>query len=184
MAKEWFYQLMGDEVGPVSSGELKRRAQQGDILPDTLVRSAPDGKWTPAERVKGLIELPPVVFEPEPVKTVPTKAVVSQPPPPKSDTATTIPLEKPGEDRVYHFTGDTAVVVVAEAPESGEYDFFQMVGFELALGTPLHQALVDRCRTQHVTMTEVTRRALAEFLGRKDLLESAVADETVAAKSS
>lgn len=182
MAKAWFYQLMGDEVGPVSAGELKRRAQQGDIQPDTLVRSAPDGKWTPAERVKGLLELPPVEIEPEPVKPAPTKAASVPPTAAKTDPAT-IPLAKPGQDRVYHFTGDAAVEVAAEAPESGEYDFFQMVGFELALGRPLHQALVDRCRTQQVTMTEVTRRALAEFLGRKDLLEPTATGETTAANS-
>ena len=155
MAKEWFYQLMGAELGPVSSAELKRKADQGQIEPETLVRAGPDGKWLEAARVKGLIDLPPAPPQPAHAE-VPAHASV----------------HAHEEDRTYHFTGDSGVDVASqEEPASGEYDFFQMVGFELALGTPLHRALVERCRTQHVTMTEVTRRALAEHLGREDLLE-------------
>jgi hypothetical protein len=171
MAKEWFYQVMGAELGPVSSAELKRRAQLGQIQLDTPIRAAPDGKWMPAERVKGLLDPPPVVTHPDPAKPVVPKPAVAAA---AADTAT-IPLaskSNPTADRIYHFTGDTAVEITPpEEPASGEYDFFQMVGFELALGRPLHQALLDRCRTQHVTITELTRRAIAEHLGRKDLLE-------------
>lgn len=168
MAKEWFYQVMGAELGPVSSAELKRRASLGQIQFDTPVRGAPDGKWMPAERVKGLLDAPPAAA---PIPTAPKPAAIKPVAATPPDTATTIPVAG-GNDRTYHFTGDTAVEVTPpDEPASGEYDFFQMVGFELALGAPLHRALLDRCRTQQVTITEVTRRAVAEYLGRKDLLE-------------
>jgi hypothetical protein len=41
MASEWFYQVMGEQVGPVSSTELRNLAQQGTVLRDTLVKNAP-----------------------------------------------------------------------------------------------------------------------------------------------
>jgi hypothetical protein len=177
MAKEWFYQVMGAELGPISSAELKRKAQLGQIQFDTPVRAAPEGKWQAAERIKGLIDPPPVVATPaappvhKPVAAPTTTHAAA-------DTATlSVPLAsatKPaaGPDRTYHFAGDSSTEIpVTDEPASGEYDFFQMVGFELALGTRLHQALLERCRTQHVTITEVTRQAIAEHLGRKDLLE-------------
>jgi hypothetical protein len=184
MATQWFYQVMGAELGPISSAELKRKAQQGQIQFDTPVRAAPDGKWQAAERIKGLIDPPPAAAPPP----APTKPGSTKPAPAKpatdtaahaaADTATlSVPLAsatKPaaGPDRIYHFAGDSSTEIpVTDEPASGEYDFFQMVGFELALGTRLHQALLERCRAQHVTITEVTRRAIAEHLGRKDLLE-------------
>ncbi|HUQ69501.1 MAG TPA: DUF4339 domain-containing protein [Planctomycetaceae bacterium] len=177
MAKAWFYQLMGVDFGPISSAELKREVEQGRIQPDTLVRGAPDGKWQPADRIKGLIAPPPIVEpppkpapKPEPIPAAATATTVESP-------TITIPLagaapRSGANDRTYHFAGESsAEIAIPEAPGSGEFDFFQMVGFEMALGTPLHQVLLERCRTQHLTITEVTRQALAEHLGRKDLLE-------------
>jgi len=107
-------------------------------------------------------------------------------PPTATETATIgIPLSgaapprSAANDRTYHFAGESsAEIAIPEAPGSGEFDFFQMVGFEMALGTPLHQVLLERCRTQHLTITEVTRRAIAEHLGRKDLLEQPAAPAT------
>ena len=56
MAGEWYYKLMGEVIGPISSIELKQLARAGDIRPDTHVRKGPDGRWVMAERVKGLLE--------------------------------------------------------------------------------------------------------------------------------
>ncbi|MEX2188152.1 MAG: DUF6232 family protein [Pirellulales bacterium] len=54
MSGGWFYSVMGVERGPVSSKELKRLADQGEILRDSLVRSARNDQWFSADRVKGL----------------------------------------------------------------------------------------------------------------------------------
>ena len=58
MAFQWFYTASGEEVGPISSDELRNLAQCGTVKRDTAVRKAPDGDWVPAERVKGLFESP------------------------------------------------------------------------------------------------------------------------------
>lgn len=54
MASEWFYQVMGEQVGPVSGTELRKLAQHGTINRDTQVRKGSNGNWVPAERVNGL----------------------------------------------------------------------------------------------------------------------------------
>ncbi len=174
MAKEWYFQVMGSELGPVSSVELKQRAQRGQIQADTLVRAAPDGKWQSADRIKGLIDPPavapvPVVNVPNPSATAINDRIAL------TETTDDIPLAKaPVVERTYHVKGDTSVEVTPpDEPASGEYDFFQFVGFEQALGIRLHQALVEHCHKQHLTLTEATRSALAHFINRKDLLETA-----------
>ena len=63
MASQWFYQVMGDEVGPVSAADLRNLAQNGTVARDTLVRKAPDGAWVLAERVQGLCGRPEPVRE-------------------------------------------------------------------------------------------------------------------------
>jgi hypothetical protein len=60
MASEWFYQVMGKQVGPVSSAELLALAQDGTVAHDTPVRKGPDGKWVSAARVKGLSFVTPI----------------------------------------------------------------------------------------------------------------------------
>lgn len=55
MAAEWFLQIDGKTVGPVSASELKQRADQGVIADRTLVKKEKDGKWMEAWRVKGLM---------------------------------------------------------------------------------------------------------------------------------
>ncbi len=56
MASEWFYRIMGEQLGPVSSSELKRLARSGTIDPDTHLRNGNEGEWVLAGRVKGLFE--------------------------------------------------------------------------------------------------------------------------------
>lgn len=163
MAKEWYFQVMGAEIGPVSSAELKQRVQRGQIQPDTLIRAAPDGKWQSADRIKGLIDPP----------ATPVAPLVKTPAPERTDTIPLAGADR-SEDRTYHFAGDTAVDITPPAePPSGEYDFFQFVGFEQALGVKLHRALLAHCQAKHWTLTEATRHAIATFLNRKDLLEDA-----------
>ena len=54
MAAEWFYLVLDEEFGPVSSAELKALAADGDVASDTLVRKGPEGKWVLAGKVRGL----------------------------------------------------------------------------------------------------------------------------------
>ena len=174
MSKTWYYEVMGSELGPISSADLIDKAQRGQIQPDTRVRSGPEGKWQFAERVKGLFPAPP----PAPVK--PVVAEVTPPPAPRSET---IPLagsrsHARDDDTTYHFTGDSSqnprsLFPPAADRETQEYDFFQFIGFSQAITPKLHEVLLAYARTHHMTMTQVTRRALAEFLGRKDLAEDA-----------
>jgi ribosomal protein S27E len=52
-AEEWFYQVMGQEVGPLSFYDLKQCARERKVGPETPVRLG-TGRWVLAERVTGL----------------------------------------------------------------------------------------------------------------------------------
>ena len=54
MSAEWYYQLMGEDIGPLSLEELKGEACAGTILPDTFVKRGKDGDYVCAEGVEGL----------------------------------------------------------------------------------------------------------------------------------
>ena len=53
MASQWFYQVMGEQVGPISSAELRNLAQRRTISIETPIANTAKGPWLPAERVKG-----------------------------------------------------------------------------------------------------------------------------------
>jgi hypothetical protein len=72
MTSQWFYQVMGEQIGPVSAAGLRKLAQGGAISRDTLVRKGPDGTWVLAERVRGLFSASDATTLPPPV-TVPTE---------------------------------------------------------------------------------------------------------------
>ncbi len=176
MSKAWYYEVMGSELGPISSADLIDKAKRGQIQPDTRVRSGSEGKWQFAERVKGLF--PALIVPVKPVK--PVVAEFAPPPVPRSET---IPLagsrdHTGDDDRIYHFTGDSSqnpksLFPSKVAPETEEYDFFQFIGFSQAITHQLHEVLLAYARSHQLSLTQVTRRALAEFLGRKDLAEEA-----------
>lgn len=54
MAKEFYYQVMDEVLGPVSGVELRQKALDQDVTQDTLVRVGADGAWVRANRLKGL----------------------------------------------------------------------------------------------------------------------------------
>ena len=58
MTREWYFQVMGQELGPLSVGELKAKVANGQIQPDTLIRKGTDGKWVFGGKVKGLFSVP------------------------------------------------------------------------------------------------------------------------------
>jgi hypothetical protein len=77
MGSQWLYEVMGDEVGPISSVELRNLAQRGTVTRDTPVRQAPDGDWILAERVQGLF--PESNEPPRPMQVAVATPVESQP---------------------------------------------------------------------------------------------------------
>lgn len=58
MTSRWYYQTMGEEIGPISPSQLREAAELGVIQPDTLIRKGAVGSWVFAERVTGLLHKP------------------------------------------------------------------------------------------------------------------------------
>jgi len=58
MAETWHYKLMGDEIGPISSQQLKELAQNGTIEFDTPLRKSSSDSWNSASKVRGLFDGP------------------------------------------------------------------------------------------------------------------------------
>ena len=54
MSAEWFFMHDRKELGPFSSSQLKTKAKQGQVSPDTMVRRGDSNRWIPARKVKGL----------------------------------------------------------------------------------------------------------------------------------
>lgn len=58
MASNWFFQSLGNIIGPISSTELRQRASQGQIDANTMVAKDQPERWVRADRVTGLIAPP------------------------------------------------------------------------------------------------------------------------------
>jgi hypothetical protein len=54
MTAQWFCQIAGAEVGPLSSQQVKMMVVNGRLLPSDSIRQGASGPWYPASRVKGL----------------------------------------------------------------------------------------------------------------------------------
>ncbi|MCX7429197.1 MAG: tetratricopeptide repeat protein [Planctomycetia bacterium] len=110
MATEWFYQAKGQQCGPVASSELRRLADAGAIMPDTLVCRATatrmaDGRWVRAEEVQGLFQRSAPASPPSPA---------SSPPLPESDTPN---RSIGGESSIRHGLRAAAAGELPEKPE-------------------------------------------------------------------
>ena len=53
---KWFYKLMGEVIGPITTEELLRDVADGAVFEDTEVRKNDDGEWKPAASVKNLFD--------------------------------------------------------------------------------------------------------------------------------
>lgn len=53
---DWFYTVMGEELGPVSGQELQQLARSGQIDEGTPVRQRATGKVATAGKIKGLFD--------------------------------------------------------------------------------------------------------------------------------
>jgi hypothetical protein len=58
MASSWYFQSLGNVIGPISSTELRQRAALGQIDANTLVAKDAPERWVRADRVTGLIPPP------------------------------------------------------------------------------------------------------------------------------
>ena len=54
MSQEWYYSVDGGREGPVSAGELKKKADAGAIKATDLVWKDGMADWVPAKSIKGL----------------------------------------------------------------------------------------------------------------------------------
>ena len=52
---EWFYDLLGQVYGPLTSAQLLSKVKSGEIAPNTPIRKD-DSQWVNAEDVNGLFE--------------------------------------------------------------------------------------------------------------------------------
>jgi competence protein ComGC len=55
VAADWFYEVDGEERGPVDFDELRRLCRADKVHPDDLVWSDGLDDWTPARKVEGLL---------------------------------------------------------------------------------------------------------------------------------
>jgi len=174
MSKQWYYEVMGAPVGPITSVELKACVMARRIVPETRIRLGDDGKWQTADRVKGLFDTPaPVAAKPAAPARTPlvamTKPTVAETGTAEISTIQTAELTIPMAGVTPAISMSTGTASHADDDSDTDYDFFKFVGFENAIGHALNDVLREYCRVHHVTMTQATRRALADFLGRKDL---------------
>lgn len=179
MTREWYFQVMGQELGPLSVGELKAKVTSGQIQPDTLVRKTAEGKWIFAGKVKGLFAVPE---EPPPEPVAP-------PPAAKPKSSATLPImsgsatrskpgssaeiatrsgAKPSSSATIPVTFHTLVEEdIDSAPPSVE--FYSFVGFREAISPVLHDAVKQFVSDRGITMSQLNRRALADFIQRPEL---------------
>jgi hypothetical protein len=52
----WYYQIMGDVVGPLTDYELLSHIREGKVVQGTFLRASNKDEWVYAESVKGLFE--------------------------------------------------------------------------------------------------------------------------------
>ena len=175
MAKPWYFQMMGAEIGPLTPAELMDRVKLGQVQPDTLVRSGKDGKWIPADRWKGLLPAKEeeveeeVEVEPTPVaRKESSESASAKTKPAAAESAGTIRLED-DDDPQYHMKGEAAPTGPVAFSHPDEYDFFQFVGFRHAISHPLYDAMVIHSHQHQMTVTQITRRAIAQFIGKPEL---------------
>ena len=79
---EWFIFNRDKTYGPFTSAQLKELAATGKIKTDTSIRMGFDGKWMPAEKVKGLFDSPSRAVALNPPAVRPAVSAIAIPAPP------------------------------------------------------------------------------------------------------
>ncbi|WP_417850824.1 GYF domain-containing protein [Thalassoglobus sp.] len=73
--KKWLCRIEGDEVGPLTSAQMKKLASTGVLKRDCLVQRVGDSTWTPAHKLKGLFKDSPSPKSRKPIKGSPFSLV-------------------------------------------------------------------------------------------------------------
>jgi hypothetical protein len=92
VAITWHYSINGKKLGPISSADLKRLADTGELSPSDLVWKEGLGAWVTASNVKGLFSQPSSTVTTEPA--VPPIAPPQLPPKQQAPQAA-VPAEEP-----------------------------------------------------------------------------------------
>lgn len=172
MTREWYFQVMGQELGPLSVGELKAKVANGQIQPDTLVRKTAEGKWIFAGKVKGLFAVPdepPPVAKSKSSATLPVMSGSATPAKPGSsaEIATKSGAKPPSSATI----PATFITLVEEQRDSAppSVEFYNFVGFREAISPVLYDAVKQFVSDRGITMSQLNRRALADFIQRPEL---------------
>ena len=185
MTREWYFQAMGQELGPLSAGELKTKVANGQIQPDTQIRKGTEGKWTFASNVKGLFavsEKPPSPISPpaaEKSKSSPAPSTIVSSKPDSHANLT----KQAGSKTLSSGPIPATVIKLFEEEETESHppsvEFYDFVGFREAISPVLHDAVKHFATDRGITLSQLNRRALAMFIERpelaSDLLITAVA---------
>lgn len=103
MKNEWYFQLMGEEKGPVTAAQLRALAANGTITRNTHVRRGEGGKWVIADQVQGLFN------------GAATQSAPPQPPPPPQLPPQPPPQQSPLMASLSNSTGQLAAQVTTAA---------------------------------------------------------------------
>jgi hypothetical protein len=124
MADEWYCEIAGREIGPLSSQQLRAMAAKGQIVPNDRVRHGGQGSWISAKTVKGLFpESPSAVAKTPPAASSPAARPLPPQPPVPPPPPTTLPRRPDaGDGDSFDFLDDS--------PSS---DFGGRVGNELTV---------------------------------------------------
>jgi uncharacterized protein DUF4339 len=181
MTRDWYFQVMGQEIGPLSVGELKAKVANGQIQPDTLVRKTAEGKWIFGGKVKGLFAVPekpplapvapPPVAKPKSSAALPIMSGSAARPKPGSSaeivarSGSSSPPSSSATIPATHFT------LVEEEIDSQppSVEFYSFVGFREAISPVLYDAVKQFVSDRGITMSQLNRRALANFIQRPEL---------------
>lgn len=167
--RDWYFQVMGQELGPFTAAELKAKVETGQIQRDTMVRRGVEGKWLYADRVKGL--LPEAEHQPP---LIPLRMK------PKSSTsmiaASDIPVPQPADPAPPTQPRSSPVIIISLNEDDANDDakppsveFYEFVGFREAISPVLHRAVRKYLHDNSLTMTQLNRKALAAFITRPEL---------------
>ena len=73
----WYFKDLGETIGPLTSLEIRKCAQNGQIKSDTLVTRDGTDRWVTADRVAGLFDSAPSPVIPQALQNTPSRTVQS-----------------------------------------------------------------------------------------------------------